>query len=100
MYTYNTGMKYDLLLCNQSMWKLNVATKIEIHRSVLWLCAINVSTETDNTMFLYNNFAPRDYLGLLIHKDVSPMYFATGSIMKTRLYAIFHEKTAFFQVMQ
>ena len=77
-----------------------MATKIEIHRSVLWLCAINVSTETDNIIFLYNYFAPREYLGALIHKDASPMYFATGSIMKTRLYAIFHEKTAFFQVMQ
>ena len=76
-----------------------MATKIEIHRSVLGLCAINVSTETDN-IFLYNTFAPRDYFGVLIHKDASPMYFANGSIMKTRLYAIFHEKTTFFQVMQ
>ena len=41
-----------------------------------------------------------DYLGELIHKDASPMYFATGPTMKTRLYAIFHENTAFFQVMQ
>ena len=41
-----------------------------------------------------------DYLGVLIHKDASPMYFATGLIMKTRLYAIFHKETAFFQVMQ
>ena len=52
--------------------------------------------ETDNFIFLYNNLVPRDYLSVLIHKDASPMYFATGSIMKTRLYAIFHEKTAFF----
>ena len=56
--------------------------------------------ETDNIIFLYNNFDPRDYLDVLINKDVSPMYFATGSIMKTSLYAIFHEKTAFFKVMQ
>ena len=55
-----------------------------------------VSTETDNIIFLYNNFAPRDYLGVLIHKDASLMYLASGSIMKTRLYAIFHEKKAFF----
>ena len=60
------------------------------------MCAINVCTETGNIISLYNMFAPRDYLGVLIHKDPPPMYFATGSIMKTRLYAIFNEKTAFF----
>ena len=51
-------------------------------------------------IFLYDIFDPGDCLGVLIHKDPFPMYFATGSIMKTRLYAIFHEKTACFQVMQ
>ena len=93
-------MKYDRLLCQQRIWKLNVAIKIEIHRSVLWLFTINVSTETGNIIFLYDMFDPRDYWSVLNHKDPSPMYFATGSIMKTRLYAIFHEKTAFFEVMQ
>ena len=39
-------------------------------------------------------------MGVLIHKDASPMYFATGSIMKTRLYAIFHEKTTFLSIAQ
>ena len=34
-------------------------------------------------------------MGVLIHKDPSPMYFATGSITRIRLYATFHEKTAF-----
>ena len=79
---------------------MNVATKIEIHRSVLWLRAINVPTETGNILFLYDIFYPRDYLDVLIHKDPSPMYIATGSILKTRLYAIFQEKTAIFQAMQ
>ena len=64
------------------------------------MCALNVSTEIGNIISLYDMFAPRDYMGVLIHKDPAPMYFATGSIIKTRLYAIFHEKTAFFQVMQ
>ena len=56
-----------------------------------------ISTETGNMIFLYDMFDPGDCLGVLIHKDPFPMYFATGSIMKTRLYAIFHEKTAFFK---
>ena len=49
-------------------------------------CQINVSTETDNIIFLYNNFAPRHYLGVLIHKDT----FATGSIMQTTVAHIRH----------
>ena len=51
-------------------------------------------------IFLYDIFDPRDCLDVLIHKDPPPMYFATGSIMKTLCMRFSMRKRHFFQVMQ
>ena len=65
----------------------------------MWDLIVSVPDHCLSSYFTHktgHTINPNDYLGVLIHKDASPMYFATGSIMKTRLYTIFHEKTAFF----